>query len=66
MKHQDEHLLSPTVTKVLDEYMIVLQADEKIDKHAIDRLDVLLRIGKVPKPEEIDAALNPPEEGEQP
>jgi len=64
MKHQDEHILSPTVTKVLDEYLAVLNADEKIDNQAADRLDVLLRAGKVPKPEEIDAALNPPEEGE--
>lgn len=56
--------ISPTVKKVLDEYVTVLHADEKIDKDAVDRLDALLRTGKIPKFDEIDAALFPPPEGE--
>ena len=52
--------LSPTVKKVLDEYLVALQADAMIDKGAVDRLDALLRNGKVPKSEDLDAALLPP------
>ena len=49
--------ISPTVKKVLDEYIAVLHADEEIDNEAVDRLDALLRKGKVPKFDDIDAAL---------
>lgn len=58
--------ISPTVTKVLDEYIAVLHADEEIDNEAADRLDALLREGKVPKFDDIDAALLPPPKGDKP
>lgn len=55
--------ISPTVKKVLDRYIAALYADEEIDNEAVDRLDVLLRKGKIPKFDDIDAALFPPLEG---
>ncbi len=58
--------ISSTVTKVLDEYVAVLHANEKIDNKAADRLDALLRNGKVPKFDDIDAALLPPPKGDKP
>lgn len=58
--------ISPTVKKVLDEYVAVLHADEEILNEAADRLDALLRKGKVPKFEDIDAALFPPPKGDKP
>jgi len=66
MAEQDTDPLSPTVTQVLDEYLAALHGDNAIDNDAADRLDSLLRTGKVPKPEQIDAALFPPPEGEEP
>lgn len=66
MAEQDDDPLSPTVTKVLDEYLAVLHADNAIENDAADRLDALLRKGKVPKTEQIDAALFPPAKGEKP
>ena len=58
--------ISPTVKRVLDEYFAVLHADEEIDNEAVDQLDALLRKGKVPKFDEIDAALFPPPQQEKP
>ncbi len=58
--------ISPTVTKVLDEYAAVLHADEEIDDEAADRLGALLRKDKVPKFDDIDAALLPPPKGDKP
>ena len=58
--------ISPTVTKVLDEYIAALHADEEIDDGAADRLDALLRKSKVPKFDDIDAALFPPPKGDKP
>jgi len=58
--------ISPTVTKVLDEYISVLYADEKIDNDAADRLAALLRNVKVPKFDDIDAALLSPPKGDKP
>jgi hypothetical protein len=66
MAEQDDDPLSPTVTKVLDEYLAALHADNAIDNEAADRLDALLRKGKVPKSEEIDAALFPPAQSDEP
>ena len=57
MAAQDDSRLSPTVTKVLDEYLATLIADEDIDNDAAKRLNGLLRQGKVPKFEDIQAAL---------
>lgn len=64
-EHKTESV-SPTVLKVLDEYIAVLHADEEIDSEAADRLDALLRNGKVPKCDDIDAALFPPPKGGKP
>jgi hypothetical protein len=66
MPDPKDELLSPTVNKVLDEYLAALHADEKINNDAADRLDALLRKGKVPKFEDIDAALFPPPIGDKP
>lgn len=65
MAEKDEDPLSPTMTKVLDEYLATLHADESIRNETADRLDVLLRKGKVPKAEDINVALFPPEEGDK-
>lgn len=66
MAEQKGELLSPTVKKVFDEYHAVLHAEEKIDNEAADRLDALLRKGRVPKFDDIDAALYPPSKGDEP
>lgn len=66
MAEQKNEPLSPTVNKVLDKYFAALQADEDINNEAANRLDALLRTGKVPKFEEIDAALFPPPKGDKP
>jgi hypothetical protein len=65
MATKDGNTLSPTVIKVLDEYLAVLIADEEIDHDAAKRLDALLRRGKVPKLEDIQAALDPPQKEEK-
>lgn len=64
MAEQDDESLSPTVVKVLDEYLAALRANDDVDNAMADRLDALLRKGKVPKPDDIDAALFPPKEGD--
>ena len=48
MADQHEEQLSPTVTKVLDEFLAVLNADNDIDEDTAERLDTLLRSGKAP------------------
>ena len=58
--------LSPIVIKVLDEYLKVLCADEAIDSKGAERLDAILRNGKVPKLDDIDTALFPPPKGDKP
>lgn len=57
--------ISPIVKKVLDEYIAVLNADEEMDNEAADRLDALLRKGKVPSFEDIDAVLFPQTKGDK-
>ena len=57
MAEQKDDPLSPTVKKVFDEYRAALLADGKVDDESVNRLDSLLRKGKVPKFDEIDAAL---------
>ena len=51
--------LSTTVSQVLGSFIKELRADEKIDNAAIDRLEVLILAGSVPKPEEITTAMFP-------
>lgn len=65
VEHKKESM-PPTVKRVLDEYITVLNADEKIENEAAERLDALLRKGKVPKLDEIDAALFPSPKGDKP
>lgn len=57
MSEEQESPLSPTVSKVLDEYLATLEGDDEIDNEAAKRLDTLLRQGKVPRFEDIDKAL---------
>ena len=66
MPEQEIELLSPTVSKVLDEYLAVLRADPDISDDDTDRLEELLRTGTVPKPDDLEVALFPPENGETP
>lgn len=62
----DHVALSPTVGKVLDEYVAALKADEYLDDEMTERLEALLRKGKVPKAEDLDSALFPPGDGKKP
>ena len=64
MADQHEEQLSPTVTKVLDEFLTVLKADEGIDDNTAERLDTLLRSGKAPKADDLEAALFPAIKGD--
>ncbi|PIT91027.1 hypothetical protein COU17_02530 [Candidatus Kaiserbacteria bacterium CG10_big_fil_rev_8_21_14_0_10_49_17] len=66
MTDENKEPLPPTVARVLDEYLIILHADNTIDNEVADRLDALLRNGKVPKPEEIDAVLFAPTKNQGP
>ena len=66
MADYNNESISPTVKKVLDEYIAVLHADAEIDNEDADRLDAVLRKGNVPKFDEIDAALFPPPKGDKP
>lgn len=65
MTESKNEMISPTVKKVLDAYIDVLHADKEIDNKNADRLDVLLRKGKIPKPEEFDIALFAPTDGDR-
>ena len=65
MATKDGNTLSPTVIKVLDEYLAALIADEEIDHDAAKRLDALLRQGKVPKSEDMQVALDPSQKEEK-
>ena len=56
-------LLSPTVKKVLDEFVSAMKGDDAINRDAIDRLDQVLREGTVPKPDEIHRAMFQPAAG---
>jgi len=66
MVEQKDELLSPTVNKVLDEYLTALHADEEIENEITDRLVALLRKGKVPNFNDIDATLSPLPKGGKP
>jgi hypothetical protein len=65
MATQNDSPLSPTVIKVLDEYLAALIADGDIDQDGAKRLDALLRQGKVPKSEDIQSALDSPQKEEK-
>lgn len=58
--------LSPTVIKVLNEFVSALRGDEAIPDDAISRLEELLLQEVAPKPEEIsDAIFQIPGGGEE-
>lgn len=50
-------VISPTVLRVIEQFIAVMRADSSIEDSAIDRLENLLRQGSIPKPEKIDAVL---------
>ena len=56
-KPDEQNPLSPTVLKVINQFVAAMRADEAIDGSAIDRLEKLLRQEGVPKPDEISAAM---------
>ena len=55
--------LSPTVLKVINEFVTALRADDDVDKAAADRLERLLEQTSVPKPNDISAVLFDPPKG---
>lgn len=58
--------MSPTVAKVLDEFLCALKMDTSINGETVNGLEKLLRTGKVPKPGDIDMALSlPPTENKE-
>lgn len=65
MAENENELLSPTVKKVLDEFINVLRNNGEIDSQSINSLDKLLQSGKIPKFDEIDEALLPPPAGDK-
>ena len=62
--HKNESI-SPTFKRVLDAYVAALRGDDTIDKDAADRIDSLLRNGRIPKFDDIDAALFPTAKGDK-
>lgn len=64
MADQYEEQLSPTVAKVLDEFVAALTADDDIGEDAAVRLGTLLRSGKAPKADDLEAALFPVTNGD--
>ena len=55
--------LSPTVLKVINEFVAALRADDDVDEAAADRLERLLKQTSVPKPDDIRAVLFDPPKG---
>jgi hypothetical protein len=66
MAEYEDESISPTVKKILDEFITNLRADDEIDNQAVNRLDELLRNGKLPKFDDIDEALFPPHKEDKP
>ena len=50
---------SPTLVKILQKFLAAMKADEALEDAAAERLDALLQTGRVPKQDEISAALSP-------
>ena len=49
--------ISPTVLQVFAKFIAATRADAEIDSVLCDRLEELIRLPKVPKPDEIKATL---------
>ncbi len=58
MNKNEDNDLSPTVSRVLDEFVAALLNDVEINNEAANQLDDLLREGNVPKTDDIDSALS--------
>ena len=56
---EDKSKLSATVSHVLGSFIKELRADEEIDDGAVDRLEALILVSSVPKPEQIATAMFP-------
>lgn len=56
-KKEDSFGLSPTVTRIINEFSASLHADETIDNALVNRVEQLLATGKVPKPPVIKSTL---------
>lgn len=61
-ENKQRSLLSPTVTKVLDDFISAMREDEAIPDEKISRLNEILRRGVTPKQDEIINAVFPPTE----
>lgn len=66
MEEQNDEPISPTFKKILDEFLAALQEDEDVNNETARKLDALLRQGKTPKFEDIDAVLVPESNEEKP
>lgn len=56
--------LSSTVLQVFEKFIAAVCADVEIEGSICDRLEELIQLARVPKPDEINAALfNPPPDG---
>ncbi len=61
MTNENKHIAVPhTVLQVIEEFVEVMRADPDIPDDAINRLEILLRKGTVPKPDDINEALFEP------
>lgn len=67
MANENDHIVvSPTVLKVVEQFVAAMRADSAIADEATDRLDNALRKGTVPTPNEISAILfEPPPEDQK-
>lgn len=63
-ENKQRSLLSPTVTRVLDDFISAMHEDQTIPDESISRLDKTLRKGLAPRQDEISNAVFPPAEGE--
>lgn len=57
MVEKDNPPIASTVAKVLDAFLEAMKGDEKINSAAAERLDALMREGRVPNQDEINKAL---------
>jgi len=57
--------VSPTVSQVIDQFILAMREDDGIENQSIDRLEEILRKDSVPKANEVSAALfDPSKDGE--
>jgi hypothetical protein len=56
-KGSDAPTPPPTTTRILEQFSAALREDTKIPAEAASRIEALLRKGKVPKVEDLQAAI---------